>query len=242
MSAPATTEAKPAVRRRTPEIVPLTPPPLQSGDHLTVAEFERRYNAMTQVKKAELVEGVVFMASPVSTYHADAHAAMVAWLKLYAAATPGTRTGDNVTVRLDAKNEVQPDVYLGVREKHGGAVRLSREGYLDAAPELVVEIAVTSADMDLHEKFELYRRHRVREYLVWQVLDSRFHWFVLQGSRYSELRAGPDGLIRSRFFGGLWLDVPALLADDFGRVAKSLTAGLDSPDHAEFAAKLTAKK
>ena len=148
----------------------------------------------------------------------------------------------NVTVRLDAKNEVQPDVYLGVKEKHGGAVRLSREGYLDGAPELVVEIAVTSADIDLHEKFETYRRHRVREYLVWQVLDSRFHWFVLQGSRFSELRPGADGVIRSRFFGGLWLDVAALLGDDFTKVQKCLNAGLHSPEHEEFAAKLAAKK
>ncbi len=233
---------KPRGRRPATEFVPLTPPPLQSGDHLTLAEFERRYNAMPEVKKAELIEGVVFMASPVSSYHADAHAAMVAWLKLYSAATPGTRTGDNVTVRLDAKNEVQPDVYLGVKEKHGGEIRLSREAYLDGAPELVVEIAVTSADMDLHEKFELYRRHRVREYLVWQVLDSHFHWFTLQGSRYTELRPSPDGIIRSRFFGGLWLDVPALLADEFGKVQKCLSVGLASSEHAEFAAKLAAKK
>lgn len=233
---------KPAARRRATEFVPLTPPPLQSGDHLTVAEFERRYNAMPEVKKAELIEGVVFMASPVSTYHADAHAALVAWLKLYAAATPGTRTGDNVTVRLDAKNEVQPDVYLGVKEKQGGAVRLSREGYLDGAPELVVEIAVTSADMDLHEKFDLYRRHRVREYLVWQVLDSHFHWFALQGNRYTELRASADGTVRSRCFPGLWLDVAALLNDDFTKVQACLSAGLRSAEHAEFAAKLAAKK
>lgn len=182
------------------------------------------------------------MASPVSTYHADAHAALVAWLKLYAAATPGTRTGDNVTVRLDAKNEVQPDVYLGVKEKQGGAVRLSREGYLDGAPELVVEIAVTSADMDLHEKFDLYRRHRVREYLVWQVLDSHFHWFALQGNRYTELRASADGTVRSRCFPGLWLDVAALLNDDFTKVQACLSAGLRSAEHAEFAAKLAAKK
>ena len=35
-------------------------PPLESGDRLIRAEFERRYQAMPHVKKAELIEGVVF--------------------------------------------------------------------------------------------------------------------------------------------------------------------------------------
>ena len=37
----------------------LTIPPLENGDKLTRAEFERRYHAMPNLKKAELIEGVV---------------------------------------------------------------------------------------------------------------------------------------------------------------------------------------
>ena len=40
-------------------------PPLENGDRLTQYEFERRYQAMIQIKKAELIEGVVYVASPV---------------------------------------------------------------------------------------------------------------------------------------------------------------------------------
>ena len=43
---------------------PATTPPLEPGDRLSRAEFERRYVAMPHVKKAELIEGVVYMPSP----------------------------------------------------------------------------------------------------------------------------------------------------------------------------------
>lgn len=224
------------------DLVPLVPPPLQSGDHLTGAEFERRYDAMPGVKKAELIDGMVFLGSPVSSFHAEAHAAMMAWLKLYSAGTPGTKAGDNVTVRLDARNQVQPDAYLAVKPLFGGQTRLSKEGFLEGGPELIVEIAVTSADKDLHEKFELYRRHRVREYLVWQVLDSEFRWFVISGSRYVPLQPKTDGVWQSRGFPGLWLDAKALLNDDFAAVEKTLRAGMSSKEHADFVTRTATRK
>ncbi|GET43018.1 protein of unknown function DUF820 [Microseira wollei NIES-4236] len=40
-------------------------PPLESGDRLRRREFERRYETMAYVKKAELIEGVVYVGSPV---------------------------------------------------------------------------------------------------------------------------------------------------------------------------------
>jgi hypothetical protein len=39
--------------------------PLENGDRLSRYEFERRYQAMPNLRKAELLEGVVYiMASP----------------------------------------------------------------------------------------------------------------------------------------------------------------------------------
>src|SRR5438093_4661742 len=81
-------------------------PPLEAGDHLTRAEFERRYEAMPELKKAELIEGVVFMPSPVRfTQHGGQQADLIAWMGVYRANTPGVRVGDNSTVRLDLDNE-----------------------------------------------------------------------------------------------------------------------------------------
>ncbi len=74
-------------------------PPLEAGDHLTRREFERRYQAMPHIKKAELIEGVVYMPPPVRFGgHGEPHFMMIGWLFNYCAGTPGLRTGDNATV------------------------------------------------------------------------------------------------------------------------------------------------
>lgn len=106
-------------------------PPLESGDRLTRAEFERRYEAMPNLKKVELIEGVVYIASPVRVnQHAHPHAALVTWLGVYQAATPGTQVGDNSTVRLDIDNEPQPDAFLRLLPEYGGQSRTSEDGYV----------------------------------------------------------------------------------------------------------------
>lgn len=62
----------------------LTVPPLENGDRLTRFEFERRYNAMPKLKKAELIEGTVYMASPLRFEpHAEPHARVITWLGVY---------------------------------------------------------------------------------------------------------------------------------------------------------------
>src|SRR6476620_5701958 len=88
-------------------------PPLENGDTLTRDEFERRYEAMPHLKKAELIEGVVYVPSPVRhRYHGHQHTHLISWLGYYEAHTPGVEASDNVTVRLDLDNEPQPDALL----------------------------------------------------------------------------------------------------------------------------------
>jgi Putative restriction endonuclease len=121
-------------------------PPLENGDLLTRAEFERRYTAMPGLKKAELIEGIVYMASPLRFEpHAEPHAQLITCLGFYVAFTRHTRLGDNPTVRLDVDNEPQPDAVLLIDSQHGGASRLSDDGYIEGAPEFVAEIAASTA-------------------------------------------------------------------------------------------------
>ena len=62
-------------------------PPLENGDRLSRAEFERRYEAMPELKKAELIEGEVYVGSPVRhRQHGVPHCSSMAWLGTYAAA------------------------------------------------------------------------------------------------------------------------------------------------------------
>src|SRR5437773_2711968 len=125
-------------------------PALHAGDRLTRVEFERRYLAMPLVNKAELVEGVVYMPSPVSAdEHGEPHFDLIGWLAVYRAQTPGVIGGDNTTLRLDVDNEPQPDAHLRIRPESGGTARIV-DGFIEGAPEFVAEVSATSASYDLH--------------------------------------------------------------------------------------------
>jgi Uma2 family endonuclease len=214
-------------------------PPLESGDRLTRPEFERRYAAMPEVKKAELVEGVVYVASPVrSDVHGGPHADLVGWMVVYRAATPGVRANDNATAIIDPDNEFQPDASLAIDTTCGGQSRLNSRGYIEGAPEFIAEVAATSASIDLNAKFEVYRRNMVREYLVWRTLDGQSDWFIQRGNEFGRLAPDADGVTRSEVFPGLWLDSAALLRGDMATVLKRLQEGLASQQHAVFVEKL----
>lgn len=218
-------------------------PPLQSGDHLTAEEFERRFDATPELKKAELIEGVVYMPPPVSDeYHAGPHFDVVAWLGAYRAATPGVVGGDNGTLRLDPKNRPQPDAVLRILPECGGQTARDAGGYLTAGPEFVFEVAASSASHDLHEKYDLYRRHNVREYVVWRVYEDAVDWFVLRAGEYRPLQQDAQGVFRSETLPGLWLDAPALIRGDLAAVLRVLHQGVASADHAAFVARLAAPR
>ena len=216
------------------------PPPLEPGDRLTAREFERRYRAMPQLKKAELVEGVVYMPSPVHVSHAVAHSRIVTWLGVYSAASPGVQLADNATLRLDPDNTVQPDVLLRLEPVCGGRSRVTPDDYYEGAPELIVEIATSSAAHDMYEKRRVYRRNGVPEYIVWQVLEDRLDWWRLVEGEYVAMTADPDGIIRSQAFPGLWLDVNAVLTGDLRTVLARLQAGQATSEHGQFLERLAA--
>lgn len=214
-------------------------PPLENGDRLTRIEFERRYNLMPHVKKAELVEGVVYMASPLRFEpHAEPHGDLNVWLGNYKISTPGVRLGDNPTVRLDLDNEPQPDAVLLIDASAGGQTHLGEDGYIEGAPELVVEIAASSAAIDLGDKKRAYRRNGVQEYIVWQVFDQKIDWFSLQNGDYISLLLDENGMIRSQILPGLWLQVAAMLEGDMSQVLAVLQAGLNSTEHQAFVQRL----
>jgi Uma2 family endonuclease len=215
-------------------------PPLQSGDRLTVEEFERRYDAMPHLKKAELIEGVVYVGSPVSEDHASPHFDSIFWLGIYRASTPGIIGGDNGTLRLDVGSMPQPDAYLRIDSRLGGKARLGPDRFVIGAPELIDEIAVTSANYDLREKLEVYRRNEVQEYVVWRVWDRAIDWFVLREGKYERLEPGADGVYRSVVLPGLWLDAAALLRGDLATVGRVAQEGIGSEEHTAFVARLKA--
>jgi Uma2 family endonuclease len=226
-------------QRRLPGTFEPGTPPLENGDRLTRSEFERRYAAMPELKKAELIEGVVYMPSPVRVKnHGKPHGQIMSWVGVYCAATPGIEFADNSTLRLDPDNEPQPDVALWLPEAAGGRARISGDDYLEGAPEMIVEVAGSSAAYDLHDKLNVYRRNGVEEYVVWSVYDRQIDWFALEAERYTRIAPDSDGIIQSRRFPGLRLCVPPLLGGDLARVLAELQIGLASKEHAAFVKRL----
>ena len=216
---------------------------MQEGLRLSRVEFERRSAERPDLKTVELIDGVVRMPSAVRyASHGKPHAAMVWWLATYAVATPGVRVVDNATLRLDGDNALQPDAALLIDPGSGGQARVSADDYLEGAPELVVEIAASSASRDLHDKLRVYERDGVREYLVWRVPDRRLDWFELEGGAYRARAAEAAGVVRSAVFPGLWLNVGALLNDDLAAVLRTLHEGVADPSHAAFLEGLRARR
>jgi len=215
------------------------PPGLVTGERLTVEEFLRRWEELPELKNAELIDGVVYVPSPVSLNHASLDFLIHWWLAHYAHATPGCKGGSNGTWLMSG-SAPQPDAYLRILPSHGG--QSGNEGPLGAgAPELAVEICVTSTEVDFGPKLALYQLAGVWEYITVEQFGQRMIWRVLENGAYVAQTLPADGIVRSRVFPGLWLDLAAFWADDGAKMLAVLNAGLASQDHRDFVAQLAAK-
>lgn len=217
-------------------------PFLQSGDRLTRAEFERRYTAHSTIEKAELIEGVVYVASPVHIQHGEPHLRIAGWVFNYIASTPGVRAADNQSLRLDLENEVQPDVAVWLDETVGGQVHAPDSRIIEGAPELIIEIAASSAAYDLHDKLRVYRRNGVQEYLVLVVHEQQTLWHQWREERYELLAPDEKGVLKSDVFPGLWLNSPAFWDGDLAALLATLQEGLQTAEHAAFVGQLEESK
>jgi Uma2 family endonuclease len=154
--------------------------------------------------------------------HGKPHGAMTGLLYAYVARTPGVQMANNATVFLDADNELQPDVCLFREPAPPGGARVTEEDYIEGAPQLVVEIAASSASYVLHDKLRAYRRAGVEEYVVWQVLEREIIWLRLMDGEYVRVQPDATGVIESSALPGLRLAVAAMLAGNFQAVLAAL--------------------
>lgn len=187
---------------------------------------------------AELIEGVVTILPRVKASHGQLSAELIGWLGAYHAATSGTDALCHATTILGKYSEVHPDACLLVLPECGGQTRDDEEDFLTGPPELVAEVAMTEADCDLHAKRRDYERAGVREYIVLVIQEKRVVWFVRRSDKFAPIEPGADGVLRSEFFAGLWIDPAAMLRQDTLRVEEVLQQGLASPEHKAFVEKL----
>jgi Uma2 family endonuclease len=195
-----------------------TKPRLENGDVMTREEFHRLYSDCPGMERVELIEGVVYMPSPIRVIgHARELGLLIGWLSSYEDRHPGVEATGPASALLDEHNEPLPDAMLY-------RLRPDRfdDGYLLGAPELVVEIAASSKSRDLHQKKRAYERNGVHDYIVWRTDDAAIDWFALRDGAYIERKPDDAGVIESDQFPGLRLDVPAALAMDRKAVLAAL--------------------
>ena len=183
------------------------------------------------------------MGSPVRyACHGRPDILIQGWLATYEANTPGVEAVSNTTAQLDIDNVPQPDTLLRVVEACGGQSSVDEKDYLDGAPELVVEVAASTASIDTREKLRAYRRNGVREYLIWLAEEKEIRCLRLEEGEYHPVALQEGGIFRSAVFPGLWLDTQAALALDLAQVLRKLQAGLNSRAHRDFLKSLAAAK
>ncbi|MDX2178306.1 MAG: Uma2 family endonuclease [Bryobacteraceae bacterium] len=222
-----------------PQLMPRTW--LLPGQGMSSDEFLERWERMPELKRAELLEGIVYMASPVRIEHGSADGLVSRWLGRYADATPGLRLLPATTCVFGERNVPQPDQSLIVRPEYGGQTKIV-DGYLTGAPELAVEVSYSSADYDQTIKKSIYAAAGVVEYVVFDLLAQKVTWWRLVDNGYRKILRGPDGVRRSHVFPGLWLDERAFWSEDNERMMKVAAQGLASPEHADFRKKLTKRR
>ncbi len=215
---------------------PRPPAELHSGDRLTRREFHRIYQQMPPEFKAELIGGIVYVASPLKRRHGTGHLPLGTLFFAYQGHTPGVECGDNTTILLGEEGEPQPDLYLRILPECGGQSRTTRDDYVLGAPELLGEIANSSRAIALHGKKDDYTLYGVLEYLVVCLRERQLRWFDLRIGQ--ELFPDERGIYRIRSFPGLWINRPALLQQDYHALMKTLHEGLASQEHREFVQKL----
>lgn len=223
---------------RRPPRGPTPLPPLENGDRLNQKTFHARYEAMPEGCRAELIGGIVYLRSRIRMTHGRVHALVTRWLGEYEEAEAGIEALTSVTNILGPESEPEPDACLRILPESGGQTWEDKDLYLNGAPELLAEVAWAMESIDLHNKKLDYEKAGVREYVVVALRMNRVFWFVRRRGKFKELPAGSDGILRSQVFPGLWLDPSALIRGDRKRLLAVLRAGLASPEHASFVAKL----
>jgi hypothetical protein len=223
---------------RTTRAVPRT---LVGGQRLDQPTFHALYEAMPPGTRAELIDGVVHMPSPVGRAHGRAQVPVIVWLDYYAEKTPGVEVLDNATTILGWKSEPQPDALLRILPEFGGRTHDER-GFIRGAPELIAEVARATRYVDLGPKLADYEQAGILEYVVRALGPDEVLWYEQDRGRLDRRSPGDDGLYRSTSFPGLWLDPLALIRGDRRRLRAVIDLGCATPEHAAFVARLAAAR
>jgi Uma2 family endonuclease len=160
-------------------------------------------------EKADLLNGVIYMASPESTDNND----LGVWLlKLMSEFTEQSDLGkvyfSRVAFRITEKQGPEPDIAFVAKRR----LRLVKKGFVDGPPDIAVEIvSADSMERDYETKRALYERAGVKEYWIIDPDERKATFLRRQRGKFREVAL--DGTVfESIVLRGFKLDVRWLWA------------------------------
>jgi Uma2 family endonuclease len=165
--------------------------------------FEEFYALIPNGRKADLINGAIYMASPDNTQAGELFMWLGGLVDLYVDEKDlGRVYGLRIAFRLDDGNGPEPDIAFVRKDR----LRLLRRGYFAGAPDLAVEIvSPDSIDRDYVKKRAQYQEAGVREYWIIDPLRQKVTWLRLDAKgKYREVRPRKGGL-HSQVLPGFWL-------------------------------------
>ena len=115
-------------------------------------------------EKADLLDGVIYIASPESTADNELGGWLYCLIREYAETLDmGKAYYTRVAFRISEKRGPEPDVAFVAKRR----LRLVRRGFVDGPPDLAVEIvSPDSVERDYEVKWRIYETAGVREYWI----------------------------------------------------------------------------
>lgn len=163
-------------------------------------------------RHADLIDGEIFMHSPVSIRHADLLNFVDSVLRVYIDRHRiGVLYREVVAVRLSGRNVFMPDLAF----YRAGRESAIRETHISEAPDLVVEVlSPRTADRDIGPKFAEYEEHGVREYWILDPETLAHRFYRASGEELVEYADGEkridSSVVPGFFLKREWLDPGAL--------------------------------
>ncbi|MFH1108606.1 MAG: Uma2 family endonuclease [Planctomycetota bacterium] len=155
-------------------------------------------------QKADLLDGVIYLASPENADHNDLLRWLTVVLDLFIEDRRlGRLTINKVAYRLSDRTAPEPDLAFVAANR----IDRIKPGYIDGPPDLAVEIvSPDSVDRDYEEKRRRYEAAGVLEYWIIDPLESTATFLVREGDVFVE-QIAREHLYHSRVLEGFELDV-----------------------------------